>query len=256
MAIYSKPVHQLMKEDMTEALKLQSGKTFTRQQAINWFTHYFPKIKTGTISAHLIRLSTNAPSRTHYNAKPLDDDIFFQIDSSHYRLYDSNSDPAPIRKGVKPVADMPFEEEPTLNDDPPRGSAEFAYEADLKNYLAKNLSIIENGLKLYEEEGINGIEFPVGGRFIDILAVDSNNDFVVIELKVSRGYDRVIGQLMRYMAWIDKNQADPGQKVHGIIVAREISEDLILATTLMANIRLFEYKLSLDVKQVYVDSVT
>ena len=51
----------------------------------------------------------------------------------------------------------------------------------------------ESGLNLtVPEEGINGIEFPVGGRFIDILAVDSNNDFFVIELKVSRGYDRVI----------------------------------------------------------------
>jgi len=53
---------------------------------------------------------------------------------------------------------------------------------------------------LYEDEDINGIEFPVGGRFIDILVLDGNNDYVVIELKVSRGYDRVIGQLMRYMA--------------------------------------------------------
>ncbi|MFZ4665357.1 MAG: endonuclease NucS domain-containing protein, partial [Prochlorotrichaceae cyanobacterium] len=86
-------------------------------------------------------------------------------------------------------------------------STEFAYESDLRDYLAKNLQVIEPGLMLYEEEGITGVEFPVGGRFIDILAVDSNGDFVVIELKVSRGYDRVIGQLLRYMAWIQKNQA-------------------------------------------------
>ena len=48
-----------------------------------------------------------------------------------------------------------------------------AYEADLRNYLAKNLSIIEPGLKLYQDEGITGIEFDVGGRRIDILAVDA-----------------------------------------------------------------------------------
>ncbi len=58
------------------------------------------------------------------------------------------------------------------------------------------------------------------------------------------------------MAWIEKNQADPDQKVRGIIVAREISEDLILATTLMTRVQLFEYKLSLEVKQVHVDNVT
>ena len=116
--------------------------------------------------------------------------------------------------------------------------------------MAKNLSVIEPGLSLYEEEGINGIEFPAGGRFIDILAVDANNDLTVIELKVSRGYDRVVGQLMRYMAWIAVNQAEPSQKVRGIIVAREISEDLLLACRLVEDIQLFEYELSLSVSAV------
>jgi RecB family endonuclease NucS len=41
------------------------------------------------------------------------------------------------------------------------------------------------------------LEFPAGDRYIDILAVDAQGSFVVIELKVSRGYDRVIGQLLR-----------------------------------------------------------
>jgi hypothetical protein len=49
------------------------------------------------------------------------------------------------------------------------GPNEFAYESDLRDFLAKNLSILQRGMRLYEEEGITGIEFPVGGRFIDIL---------------------------------------------------------------------------------------
>ena len=73
---------------------------------------------------------------------------------------------------------------------------------------------------------------------------------VVIELKVSRGYDRVVGQLMRYIAWIRKNQADPSQQVRGIIVAREISEDLFLACSLLPDVKLYEYQLSLSLKQV------
>jgi RecB family endonuclease NucS len=40
------------------------------------------------------------------------------------------------------------------------------------------------------------LEFSAGDRYIDILAVDAQGSFVVIELKVSRGYDRVIGQLL------------------------------------------------------------
>jgi RecB family endonuclease NucS len=63
-------------------------------------------------------------------------------------------------------------------------------------------------LKLYENEEITGIEYPVANRFIDILATDNNIDLVVIELKVSKGYDGVIGQILRYMGWMEKNLAD------------------------------------------------
>ena len=69
-------------------------------------------------------------------------------------------------------------------------------------------------------------------------------------MKVSRGYDRVIGQLMRYMAWIKMNIAEPGQNVQGVIVARSISEDLLLASSLIPNIKLFEYELYVKVKEI------
>ena len=247
MAIYDKPVRFLMK-DMVNAFGLQGGQSFVRQQAIDWFAQHYPKIKKGTITAHLIRLSINAPSRLHYSPKPSEDDLFFQVDSNHFRLYDAKQDPLPIYD----VAGATQRQELEVLEDIDLGiSTEFAYESDLRDYLAKNLQVIEPGLRLYEEEGITGVEFPVGGRFIDILAIDFNGDFVVIELKVSRGYDRVIGQLLRYMAWIQKNQAESGQKVRGIIVAREISEDLLLACSLMPSVELFEYELSLALKQVH-----
>jgi len=247
MAIYDKPVRFLMK-DMVNAFGLKDGQSFVRQEAIDWFSQHYPKIKKGTITAHLIRLSVNAPSRLHYSPKPGEDDLFFQVDSNHFRLYDAKQDPSPIYDAASVVQ---RQESEVLEDINLGISTEFAYESDLRDYLAKNLQVIEPGLRLYEEEGITGVEFPVGGRFIDILAVDSNGDFLVIELKVSRGYDRVIGQLLRYMAWIQKNQAESGQKVRGIIVAREISEDLLLACSLMPNVELFEYELSLALKQVH-----
>lgn len=247
MAIYEKSVRLLMK-DMVDAFGLKDGQSFVRQQAIDWFLQHYPKIKKGTVTAHLIRLSVNAPSRLHYTPKPVEDDLFFQIDSNHFRLYDPKQDSPPIYKATNGTTSQKVE---VLEEEIGLGiSSEFAYESDLRDYLAKNLQIIEPGLRLYEEEGITGVEFPVGGRFIDILAVDSNNNFVVVELKVSRGYDRVIGQLLRYMAWIQKNQADSEQKIRGVIVARKISEDLMLACSLMPNIRLFEYELSLLLKQV------
>lgn len=248
MPIYEKPVRLLMK-DMVNDFNLQNSQSFVRQNAIDWFTQNYPKIKKGTITAHLIRLSVNAISRLHYSPKIGEDDLFFQIDSNHFRLYDPKQDPSPIYNDTN---NTEISRDEVLDEIENLGiSREFAYESDLRDYLAKNLQIIESGLRLYEEEGITGIEFPVGGRFIDILAIDSNGDFVVIELKVSRGYDRVIGQILRYMAWIEQNQANIGQRVRGIIVARKISEDLMLACSLMSNIDLFEYELSLSLKRVH-----
>jgi len=245
MPIYDKPVRLLMR-DMAEAFSLQPGQHFTSQQALNWFAQHYPKIKKATISAHLRILSTNAASRVHHRFKPGDDDVFFQVDGSRFRLYDAKNDPPPIYPGDETSEGK----ERTEEDIELPQSTEFAYEKDLRNYLAKNLAVIEPGLFLYEEEDITGTEFPVGGRFIDILAIDRDNNYVVIELKVSRGYDRVVGQLMRYMAWIQKNQADADQQVRGIIVAREISEDLLLASSLIANVDLFEYEMSLTLTRV------
>jgi endonuclease len=245
MAIYDKPVRLLLK-DMVSDLNIANEQIITKEQVTAWFLRKYPKIKSSTISAHLLKMSTNAPSRIHYGVNPHgDDDLFYQIDGKHFRLYNPQNDPDPIYdKGpnISEIEDLDeiFVEQPT----------EFAYESDLKNFLAKNLYLLSPNLRLYEEEGIRGIEFPVGGRFVDILAVDVDGNYVVIELKVSRGYDRVIGQLLRYMAWIEKNHAERGKSVKGIIVAREISEDLLLATSKVADIDLFEYELSINLRKV------
>ncbi len=244
MALYDKPVRKLF-WDMVTDMSLQKGEVLTRQQVIDWFSANYPKVKPATIAAHLIRLSVNAPSRHHYSAKPDEDDLLYQIDSSRFRLYEATSDPLPVMQDTG----SPEEIEPEESADTLTG-AEFAYERDLKHFLARNLALVEPGLRLFEEEGITGLEFPVGGRFIDILAVDVQGNLVVIELKVSKGYDRVVGQLLRYMAWIEQNQAEPDQQVRGIIIARAISDDLRLACSRVAGVGLFEYELAVTVRRI------
>ncbi len=132
------------------------------------------------------------------------------------------------------------------------GPGDFAYEEDLRNYLAEHLHLIEPGLTLYkdEQEGLIGIEYPVGGRYIDILAVSAHGDFVVVELKVSRGHERVVGQLMRYMGWVRLNLAKGSQKVRGVIVARRISEDLKIACSELKHAELLEYEMAISLKRV------
>jgi endonuclease len=90
----------------------------------------------------------------------------------------------------------------------------------------------------------------VGGRFIDLLGVDDVGALVVIELKVSRGYDRVVGQLLRYMGWIEANLAEPSQRVRGIIVANEISEDLRLACHRLPHVDLYEYEMAVRLRKL------
>ncbi len=250
MALYDRPVRFLM-QDMARELAREPGATFTRQEALDWFAKHYAKIKPGTVVAHLTRLSTNAASRTHYSPKPGEDDVLYQVDRGRFRRYDTETDPAPIHRvegkyGPSKIPEGEDEDEATT----PSAQNRFAYETDLRNYLVKNLSSLEDGLRLYEEEGIVGIEFPVGGRAIDILAVDRTGALVVIELKVSRGYDRVVGQILRYLAWIKKNLAESEQRVRGMIVAREISEDLVLACSLVPDVELFEYELSLALRRV------
>lgn len=248
MPIYDRPVKLLFREFITDT-GLRPESVFARQEVVNWFSSKYPKIKPSTVAAHLTMMSVNAPTRVHYSyhSDPAND-LFVQIDKSHFRLYQPSSDAPPLRKQARTteLADAGDEEQ----EDDGEGSKEFAYERDLKNYLARNLGKIETGLQLYEEEGITGIEFPAGNRFIDILATDRQNNYVVIELKVSKGYDRVIGQLLRYMAWIERNHAEPSQRVRGVIVGSHISEDLRLAATKIADVDLFEYELSLTLKKL------
>lgn len=266
MAIYDKSTKELIKEflktfvvpeskgfGLVERKPIQDGGFFSRQEIISWFANNYPKIKKGTVTAHLVLLSTNAPSRIHYNVKFTGTyDILFQIDSTNFRLYDKVNDPKPIYENniVEQVEDVEVENEYSDDNENNYESKEFAYEKDLQNFLAKNLYVIEENLKLYEQDEINGIGYPAGGRFIDILAVDKNNNLVVVELKVARGYDRTIGQILRYMAWIKKELADQGQLVRGVIVASHISNDLKLASFSLSNVELFEYKLAFSLNKI------
>jgi endonuclease len=252
MSIYSKPVRLLLKEDFVPNQNITKGQVISKDQVISWFKSNYPKIKTGTITAHLLKMSVNAPTRIHYNANPNgEDDLLYKIDGSHFRLYEKESDPLPIYEKLLPETEKVEQAETSdENDEEFSQTKGFAFESDLRDFLSQNLTLIESGLHLYEDEGIRGVEFPVGGRFIDLLAIDKHNNYVVIELKVSKGYDRVIGQLLRYMAWIEKNQAELTQKVRGIIIAREISDDLHLAVSKIPDVELFEYDLSVSLRKV------
>lgn len=102
------------------------GRRF-QETAPPFFTTHYPKIKEGTVAAHLIRFSTNAPSRVHNHPKPGEDNLF-QLDGSHFRLYDPATDPPPIIGTAKAITPPP----PTVpSDDDEPNANEFAYTSQI-----------------------------------------------------------------------------------------------------------------------------
>ena len=128
---------------------------------------------------------------------------------------------------------------------------EFAYESALREYISNNLDEVGTGLKLYEDDDGNiGVEYPADNWSIDILAEDTQKNFLVIELKKSRSGDKVFGQLARYMGWVKAHIAKEGQKIRGVIVGGIITDELKYAAALNENVKLMEYSLSVKLKPV------
>lgn len=244
MPIYERSTAELMRQFVDERPEQDR---FTSDEIVACFQANWPKIKRSTVQCHLIKMSTNARSRVHYSARAGIDDLLFQLGPGEFRRYDAARDPAPIySKDQIPVACG----DATGTEQIIETSDTFAYEHHLRDYLAKNLHVLEPGLRLYEDEGIVGIEFPIRTRRIDLLAVAPDGALVIIELKVSRGHDRTVGQLLTYMGWVRKDLAD-GRPIRGVIVANQISDELLTAVEETgADIRLFEYEMSFRVSPV------
>jgi len=179
---------------------LTPGQTFNKSAPVQWFAEHYPKIKRTTVIMHVEAMSTNNQVRKHHpSIKPgTGYDLFYKLGTDQFRLWVPDRDPQPLYKenmdkGALVSVDAATGEVEPEEEAGAEAAREFAFERDLRNYLVRNLGLIEPSLKLYEEEGITGVEFPVGGRFIDILGVDRDGGYVVIELKVSRGTIALLG---------------------------------------------------------------
>jgi RecB family endonuclease NucS len=95
-------------------------------------------------------------------------------------------------------------------------------EARLRAYFAANLGSIEPGLRPFNQSSEEfSCHLPGLGRVgaIDILAVDSLDRLVVIEVKSKPADPSALGQLVGYVAWLRKHLDYPTQSVRTIIVA-------------------------------------
>jgi predicted nuclease of restriction endonuclease-like (RecB) superfamily len=133
-------------------------------------------------------------------------------------------------------------------------SAEFIMEKYLEEFIESNFNKIDFGakLELYQDEESSGRQYPTTIGNIDLLAVDNERkEFVVIELKKGKSSDVVLGQILRYMGWVNERLAEPrGYKVRGIIISKEKDEKLEYALKFTPNVSLFLYEVSFNVRKL------
>jgi len=144
--------------------------------------------------------------------------------------------------------------EDTESDEAEAPDAAFALEFQLRDFIAQNIRTIDvNGrrLRLYvDPTGRDGIEFPTAVGPIDILAVDESGAFFVFELKRARSPDYAMGQLTRYMGWV-RETIGKEREVHGVIVAKNISDSLRYAVAVVPHVSLFEYEVEFHLRPAH-----
>lgn len=241
------------------------GREVSYGEIKNWIWSQYPDVNASSITCEIITASVNHPSRIHYGpnkkaraAKGPRDYLYYTrrgyvtpYDPDTHGLWSIAQD-AEGGFTVHQVSEGQDADraDQTVADEP---SGLFALEAHLRDYLARNLSSllkISDSLTLYEsEDGRSGVEFQTEVGPIDVLAVDADGNFYVLELKLRRGPDSAVGQILRYMGWIREHLAD-GKTVQGVIIAGEMGDKIRYAVSCVPDVMLLTYKLRFDVQDV------
>ncbi len=256
------PVWQMVRE----AAQQLSGEVSYQVIKAKARSMYGDDINDSSMTCSIISGAVNHPSRIHYgeNKKPrLTDtpyDYLFSTGRGRVVWYQPeihgvweiahSADGALIVRLADGVGDNPVQiAEATEATDDAYGM--FALEAHLRDYLAKKLPKLpghDAPLTLYRTNDRDGVEFQTEVGPIDILAT-GNSDFYVLELKVGRGPDATLGQILRYMGWVKEHLAGD-KNVYGIIIASDIGQKLRYAATQVPNVRLMEYDLAVTLRSV------
>jgi restriction system protein len=121
----------------------------------------------------------------------------------------------------------------------------FAMEKHLEDFLVQNWAQTElsKEYNIYEEEGEQvGQQYPTDTGPIDILAISKDKQkLLVIELKKGRASDVVVGQVLRYMGYVQDELAETGQSVFGIIIALNDDQRLRRALAVVPSIKFYRY---------------
>jgi restriction system protein len=80
---------------------------------------------------------------------------------------------------------------------------------------------------------------------LDILAISKDKQtLLVIELKKGRASDSVVGQIQRYMGYVQGTLLEDSQQVKGVIIALEDDLRIRRALSVVNNIEFYRYKIN------------
>ncbi|WP_024311122.1 endonuclease NucS domain-containing protein [Sinorhizobium medicae] len=94
----------------------------------------------------------------------------------------------------------------------------------LRDFLAENLHLLEDGLELLKKERFLPNEFGSNG-FLDILAKDRSGNFVVIEVKIAKYAEReAFTELLKYMGLMKRHLGSRESEIRLFIVSPDWRE--------------------------------
>ncbi len=124
----------------------------------------------------------------------------------------------------------------------------FAMEKHLEDFLVRNWAHTELGkeFEVYADEGERvGQQYLTDTGPLDILAISKDRKtLLVVELKKGRASDVVVGQILRYMGYVNEVLAEPDQQVKGLIIAPDDDQRLRRALSMTPNIDFYRYQVS------------
>jgi len=122
----------------------------------------------------------------------------------------------------------------------------FQMEKQLEDFLVHNWASTSLGREydIYTEEGLPvGQQYPTDTGPMDILAVSKDRSrLLVVELKRGRASDAVVGQIQRYVGFVQEALLEPGQTVEGVIIAQEDDLWIRRALSMARGIRFMKYR--------------
>ena len=130
----------------------------------------------------------------------------------------------------------------------------FAMESHLEHFIVENWEQTDFGQEfiIFEEDGEQtGKQYDTPAGRMDIVAVSKDRKkLLIIELKRGRTSDIVVGQLLRYMGFAKEQMAEPGQEIHGVVIALEDDQKLRWAMSAMPNVAFYRYQISFKLQKV------